>query len=65
MKKGINKTFKVCALCKNWNGPMGARSINVKPNGFFEIESTEENKCFETGFTKGAMSKCPKFSPRY
>lgn len=65
MIKSINKSFKVCALCKNWNGARGSDTIVAKPGGFYEIDNSEEKICSMTGFKKGAMSKCPKFENRY
>lgn len=65
MIKIVSKTTKTCALCKNWNGSRGPLTLNKKSVSFFEIDSSEKQKCFLTGFTKQVWNTCNEFESRY
>ena len=61
----LSKTIKQCALCKHWNGAMGSTTIKPYPSGFFQVESTENQMCYERCRQTKANYTCSKFEPRY
>lgn len=62
----IQKTRKLCALCKHWNGQRGSDYIQPVPGGAsFRIELSERQTCFAKGIPTVATQTCPKFVPRY
>ncbi len=64
----INRTQKLCALCRYWNGAIGSTTIQIVPGGtMFRFDSNERKSCFKPGkgIETNAMVTCPNFKPRY
>lgn len=64
-KMMLRKTDKVCALCRYWNGARGSDTIQPKLGGFFQVESTEKQTCYQRTGQTTAKFRCAKFEPRY
>lgn len=65
MKKTVDKTWKCCALCRNYNNGLGPQSLKVEGRHLISYESTEKQICSINGITREAWFKCEKFSPRF
>lgn len=65
MKRTVQKTWKCCALCKNYNNGWGPRSLKVEGVHLVSYESTEKHPCSLNGTIKEAWVCCPKFESRY
>ena len=54
MVKTVPKSFKCCALCRNYNNGWGATSLKTVGISMISFESTEKHQCMINGLTKEA-----------
>lgn len=63
-----NRSQKICALCRYWNGAIGSLSVRILPGGMmFQLDNREQKACFKPGkgIETNATFTCPNFKPRY
>lgn len=61
----LRRTDRKCALCKHWNGAMGSQTIQPKLGGYFQVEMTEKQACYQKTCQTTANFSCSKFESRY
>lgn len=65
--KTCTPTTKICAMCFQWNGYNGGKSVKPKVNArnFWTYDSEEQNTCLEKHLITKAWNSCSNWQKKF